>query len=173
MASTGPRKRYDAVEMKPLSEGPNDDDDDDGWDKKSKMDMWMKWALHKLHALLWIVIASGIAMYTNLIELILVGHTPARPHAELNRFFFNVGLAGFGGWCCMAAYLIIYIKYIKKFPGEWEEYWPQAIPIATFCAVASLIAFCVAFWPVWGWLTLPAIFVLFLGVMNLAHFVPL
>ena len=72
----------------------------------------------------------------------------------------------------MAAYLIIWVKYIKKFPGEWEEYWPQAIPIATVMAVSSLVAFCVAFWPVWGWLTIPGIFVLFLGVLNLAHFVP-
>ena len=72
----------------------------------------------------------------------------------------------------MAAYLILWVKYIKKFPGEWEEYWPQAIPIATVLAVGSLVAFVVAFWPVWGWLTIPGIFVLFLGVLNLAHFVP-
>lgn len=39
--------------------------------------------------------------------------------------------------------------------------------------VGSLIAFCVAFWPVWGWLTIPGIFVLFLGALNLSHFVPL
>ena len=82
------------------------------------------------------------------------------------------GLAGFGGWLLMAAYLILWVKYIKKFNGEWEDYWPQAIPIATFMAVSSLIAFVVAFWPVWGWLTIPGIFVLFLGVLNLAHFVP-
>ena len=73
----------------------------------------------------------------------------------------------------MAAYLILYVKYILKYPGDWEEYSPRAIPVATVCAVGSLIAFCAAFWPVWGWLTIPAIFCLFLGVLNLAHFVPL
>ena len=40
-------------------------------------------------------------------------------------FWFSVGLAGFCGWLLMAAYLIIWVKYIKKFPGDWEEYWPQ------------------------------------------------
>ena len=95
------------------------------------------------------------------------------PCTPLHSFSFNIGLAGFGGWLLMAAYLILYLKYIKKLPGEWEDYWPQAIPIATTCAVASLLGFVVAFWPVWGWLTLPAIFFLFLGVLNLAHFVPL
>lgn len=89
------------------------------------------------------------------------------------RFFFNIGLAGFSAWMLMAMYLIIWLKYIKKIAVEWEEYWPQAIPVATVCAVLSILGFVVAFWPVWGWLTLPAIFVLFLGVLNLAHFVPL
>ena len=83
-----------------------------------------------------------------------------------------MGLAGFGGWLLMAAYLIFWVKYIKKFAGEWEDYWPQAIPIATVMAVSSLVAFIIAFWPVWGWLTIPGIFVLFIGVLNLAHFVP-
>ena len=82
-------------------------------------------------------------------------------------------MSGFGAWLLMAAYLILYLKYFKKISGEWEDYWPQAIPIATSCAVGSLLAFCVAFWPVWGWLTVPGIFVIFLGVLNLAHFVPL
>ena len=90
----------------------------------------------------------------------------------MRSFWFNVGLAGFGGWLLMAAYLIFWVKYIKKFSGEWEEYWPQAIPIATVLAVSSLLAFIVAAWPVWGFLTIPGIFVLFLGVLNLAHFVP-
>ena len=171
-----PRKRYDAVEMKPLSSskgGDDDDDDDDSSPKKSKMDEWLTYILHKLHALLWLVVASALAMYVDLLDLLVLGHPPARPEAQMNRFFFYVGLAGFGGWLCMAAYLILYLKYIRKIPGEWEEYWPQAIPIATVSAVSSLVAFCVAFWPVWSWLTIPCVFVLFLGVLNLAHFVPL
>ena len=57
----------------------------------------------------------------------------------MNRFWFNVGLSGFGGWLIMAAYLIIWVKYIKKYEGEWEDYWPQAIPIATAMAVCSLL----------------------------------
>jgi len=31
----------------------------------------------------------------------------------------------------------------------------------------------VAFWPVWGFFTLPIIWFLFLGALNVAHFVPL
>jgi len=165
------QRRYDSVEMKPLAGSA--DDDDEYEEPKSKTDQWLTYALHKLHALLWIVVASALTMWTQLPEVVMQGHAPKRPDRELNRFFFNVGLAGFGGWVCMAAYLILYLKYIKKIPGEWEDYWPQAIPIATAFAVGSLLAFVIAFWPIWGFLTIPAIFVLFLGVLNLAHFVPL
>ena len=98
-----PRKRYDAVEMKPLSSskgGDDDDDDDDSSPKKSKMDEWLTYILHKLHALLWLVVASALAMYVDLLDLLVLGHPPARPEAQMNRFFFYVGLAGFGGWLC-------------------------------------------------------------------------
>ena len=43
-------------------------------------------------------------------------------------FWFSVGMTGFSGWLLMAAYLIIWVKYIKKFPGDWEDYWPQVCP---------------------------------------------
>ncbi len=66
---------------------------------------------------------------------------PTVVHAPRARsFFFNVGLAGFGGWCLMACYLIFWVKYYKKIQVEWEEYWPQSIPIATGLAVSSLLA---------------------------------
>ena len=109
-----------------------------------------------------LVIAGGLAWYIRLLDVIVDGHVPGKPERQLARFYFNIGVTGFALWLCMAAYLIVWVKYIKKFAGEWEDYWPQAIPIATFMALSSLIAFVVAFWPVWGWLTIPAIFVLFL-----------
>jgi hypothetical protein len=80
------------------------------------------------------------AVWTQLPQIIVDGHPPLWPLRQLNRFFFNVGLAGFCAWMLMAMYLILWVKYVKKFPGEWEEYWPQSIPIATVCAVGSLIA---------------------------------
>lgn len=202
MSTTRPRKSrgraHDESEMRPLADAVDEDDDDDGYGKKSKMDQWLQYILQKLHALLWIIVASALTVYTQVFEVVVNGHPPARPEAQLNRcaravlahapllpftltrwscagvhsFWFNVGLAGFGGWLVMAAYLILWVKYIKKFGGEWEEYWPQAIPIATVLAVSSLLAFVVGAWPVWGFLTIPGVFVIFLGVLNLAHFVP-
>jgi len=33
--------------------------------------------------------------------------------------------------------------------------------------------FIISFWPVWGFLSLPIVFILFMGMLHLAHFVPL
>ena len=68
------------------------------------------------------------------------------------------------------AYLIVWVKYIKKFPGEWEEYWPKAIPIAAVCAALSCLGFIIAMWPIWGFLSLPIMFFLLMGGIQSAHF---
>ena len=73
-----------SVELKPLA-GAVDDADDDGPEYKSKTDQWLNFLLHKLHALLWIVVASALAIWTQLYEVVVDGHPPARPHAELSR----------------------------------------------------------------------------------------
>ena len=137
MSST--RRRPNKNETVPLTTADESSLDDDDGEHLSRTDQWLTYIMYKLHALLWITIASALAIYTQLYEVIVDGHPPARPEAELNRFAFNVGLAGFGGWCLMAAYLILWLKYIRKIPGEWEEYWPQAIPLATAMAVGSIV----------------------------------
>ena len=59
MSTVRPRKNYDRMEDKPLVTADEYDEDDPQF--KSKTDQWLQYILHKLHALLWIVIATGIA----------------------------------------------------------------------------------------------------------------
>lgn len=84
MASTVPRerKKYASVELKPLSAGADYDDEEE---YKSKTDQWLAYILAKLHALLWIVIASFICAYTEIYEVILDGHPPHDEKRQLNR----------------------------------------------------------------------------------------
>ena len=76
-------KKYDAVEMKPLAPSLDDDPWDD--EPKTKTDQWLNWIWYKLHALLWIIISSALAVHTQLYEVITEGSPPARPEAKLNR----------------------------------------------------------------------------------------
>jgi len=161
-------KRYKQVERKPLTDP---DFDDEGESSQTKA--WLEYAWRKLNAVLWISVACAIGYLIKLPDVLLTGYVPGRPEKQLNWFFFKIALAGFCGWLCVAAYLIVWLKYVKKISEEWEQHSPRAIPIATVCAVCSLIAFCVAFWPIWSGFSLPIVFFLFLGALNTAHFVPL
>ena len=82
MSTTRPRKRYDSVELKPLASAENDEDEEE---HKSKTDQWLNYALHKLHALLWIIIGGALAGWTQLFNVIVDGHPPAAPERQLNR----------------------------------------------------------------------------------------
>ena len=78
------RKKYDSMETKPLASATDEFEDDEEY--KSKSDQWLNWALYKLHALLWIIVASALAVYTQLFEVIMDGHPPADPSRKLNRY---------------------------------------------------------------------------------------
>jgi hypothetical protein len=176
-------KTYEQVELTPL--GPDASSIEDKDLAKSSKQSWLDFIWRKLVALLWILIAAAITWYIKLPDVIVNSYTPGNTGKQLAIFWFNVGLAGFAGWCAMAFYLVVWLKYIMKIEVEWEEYSPRAIPIATVLAVGSLLgcarrptptaprSFVVSFWPVWGVLTLPIVWFLFLGALNLAHFVPL
>ena len=206
-------KAYEQVELTPL--GPDTSSLDEPLGKREST--WLEYAFKKLSAMLWIAVAVAVAWYIKLPDVVAASYDPNNKGKQLSMFWFNVGLAGFTGWCLMAVYLVIWLKYIKRIEVEWEEYSPRAIPIATVCAVSSLLGcapavaptlrkprnthpwrlrtgplfrrvracrstecwpiprhrFTVSFWAVWGLFTLPIIWFLFLGALNLAHFVPL
>ena len=79
------KKAYDSVELKPLATATDDNDDTDDYQKNSKVDKWLNYALHKLHALLWVVLGTALALWTQLFEVVINGHPPDRPNAQINR----------------------------------------------------------------------------------------
>mgnify|MGYP006114542815 CR=1 FL=1 len=129
-------KSYEQVELTPL--GP-DSSSEHLEETKSKTMEWLEYAQRKLTALLWIAIACAITWYIKLPDVITDSYTPGNTKKQLAIFWFNIGLAGFAAWCSMAVYLVIWLKYIQKIDVEWEEYSPRAIPIATVCALSSLL----------------------------------
>ena len=78
------RKKYEQVELQPLASAVDGDDEDDP-SKLSPMDQWLHYILHKLHALLWLVLAGTVIWMTDLFAVIIDGSPPERPEARLNR----------------------------------------------------------------------------------------
>ena len=128
-------KAYEQVELTPL--GPDTSSLDEPLGKREST--WLEYAFKKLSAMLWIAVAVAVAWYIKLPDVVAASYDPNNTGKQLSMFWFNVGLAGFTGWVLMAVYLVIWLKYIKRIEVEWEEYSPRAIPIATVCAVSSLL----------------------------------
>ena len=128
-------KSYEQVELTPL--GPDTSSPDEPLGKREST--WLEYAFKKLSALLWILVAAALAWYIKLPDVIVASYDPNNKGRQLTVFWFNVGLTGFAGWSLMALYLVIWLKYIKRIEVEWEEHSPRAIPIATVCAVSSLL----------------------------------
>ena len=80
-----PRRRGD-VETVPMTAVDADGDEDDDHEPKSKMDEWLDYIVHKLLAVLAILIASAVAWYIRLVDVIIEGESPKRP-GRLNRCY--------------------------------------------------------------------------------------
>jgi hypothetical protein len=65
-------------------------------------------------------------------------------------------------------YLYVYLYYIHSIAANqesWKLKSPYAIPFATLCMVSSGVFYCLAFWPIWNWLTPVVLIVEFLGLV--------
>ncbi|KAL3678241.1 hypothetical protein R1sor_021197 [Riccia sorocarpa] len=69
-------------------------------------------------------------------------------------------------------YLAVWIRHIRKRNEPWEYIAPGAIPTATILGVGSFFMFVVAFWPVWGFLTLPLMVTLFMAFVIISPYLP-
>ncbi|KAF0700995.1 Aste57867_8441 [Aphanomyces stellatus] len=124
-----------------------------------------EWISTKLHALLW-VLGAGSLVYT--LDVFRVAFRDARVH----RVYFNIGLVCFGINCCITLYLAVWLPYIKKIDLEWSVYCPRMVPTATAVGLLCALTFTIGLWPVWGLFTPGILFVLFLGSLMTAHFLP-
>ncbi|OQS04007.1 transmembrane protein [Thraustotheca clavata] len=119
----------------------------------------------KLHAALWI--GSAVALAYCLDVLNVAFHDP-----RVHRLYFNIGLVCFGMNCCITLYLAVWLPYVKKIDLEWSVYCPRMIPTATIIGILCALGFILGLWPVWGFFTPGILFVLFLGSLMTAHFLP-
>ncbi|RHZ28288.1 hypothetical protein DYB31_011591 [Aphanomyces astaci] len=119
----------------------------------------------KIHALMWIVGAGFLLYY---LDVLRVAFRDARVH----RVYFNIGLVCFGINACITLYLSIWLPYVKKIDLEWSVYCPRMVPTATVVGIVCALMFTVGLWPVWGFFTPGILFVLFLGTLMTAHFLP-
>ena len=91
---------------------------------------------------------------------------------RVNSFLLKIGGTLISLNLLVGVYLVVYLSYIRN-KRDWTAHThPALIPVATLFACIGLVLCTVALWPVWGFLTLPILFTLFMGLVMLATLMP-
>ncbi|XP_061192871.1 transmembrane protein 128-like [Saccostrea echinata] len=114
---------------------------------------------YSIQNILWLISSIAVFYYTDF-------YIACRYDQRVNRVWFNVGAILMLVNLSIAAFLIVYITYIKKVSTDnWETLYPAAIPIATGSFILGGICVTVGLWPIWSIFTPVILFTLFMGMI--------
>nr|XP_022343076.1 transmembrane protein 128-like isoform X1 [Crassostrea virginica] len=118
-----------------------------------------KESAYSIQNILWLITSIAVFYYTDF-------YIACRYDQRVNRIWFNVGGILILVNVCIAAFLIVYITYIKKVSADdWEKHYPAAIPIATGSFIMGSVCVTVGLWPLWNIFTPVILFILFMGMI--------
>ncbi|RNA25638.1 transmembrane protein -like [Brachionus plicatilis] len=120
-----------------------------------------------LENICWLIASVLCLYYTNIVSVILWDEGINRSLLYAAILFISVNIF-------IGIYLIIYLSKIKDIPSsKWNEYNPYLIPVATGAFVSGSIIMLISLWPVYGWLTAPILFTIFMGFIVLIINIPI
>ncbi|XP_046576893.1 transmembrane protein 128-like [Haliotis rubra] len=106
---------------------------------------------------LWLVAGVAVFYFSDVVMVI-------RYDPRVDRLWFNIGSVLMGINISIAMFLVVYLSQIKKISSDdWERHYPALIPIATAAFIFGGISLTVGLWPVWGLLTVPILFTMFMS----------
>ncbi|TYJ24531.1 hypothetical protein E1A91_A08G266500v1 [Gossypium mustelinum] len=113
-----------------------------------------------LENVLWVASALFIIYFgdrhSNLIYLLL--------HDErIRRMPLYLGLVSTVFSVAIFFYMSILMWSVRRFDETWELLSINALPFLTLLGLISFCLLCFALWPIWGFLTLPLLFTLFMA----------
>eukprot|EP01015_Nassula_variabilis_P019878 TRINITY_DN3406_c0_g1_i3.p1 TRINITY_DN3406_c0_g1~~TRINITY_DN3406_c0_g1_i3.p1 ORF type:complete len:219 (+),score=25.09 TRINITY_DN3406_c0_g1_i3:50-706(+) len=133
--------------------------------RKKKVEKFLKWLRIKVEALLWCLACAITIYYTNFFRLIF-------EHPRINTLFLNIGMIGIGINSILGLYAGFYLPFIKKNRDPIDQVNPRAVQLGAIAGVTTFITIIIAIWPLWGWLSILIIFVFFMAIINVNHFLP-
>ena len=118
-----------------------------------------------LHTIFWMVAAWMVFDYSDFPNVIV-------NDARIKSTFLKVGASLVSINLLVGVYLVVYLSYIRG-KKDWTSHThPALIPLATLCFCVGMGLCTIALWPVWGFLTMPILFTLFMGLVMLATLLP-
>lgn len=115
-----------------------------------------------LENVLWLVSAAFVVYFgdrhSNLIYLLW--------HDDrIRRVPLYLGMVGVGLNFIIFCYTSLLAWNARRFDEKWEMTSTSALPFVTLLGMTSFCLFTFALWPIWGFLTLPLLFTLFMACM--------
>eukprot|EP00924_Labyrinthula_sp_SR-Ha-C_P010781 snap_masked-scaffold_35-processed-gene-1.38-mRNA-1 protein AED:0.08 eAED:0.16 QI:0/0/0/1/1/1/2/0/148 len=86
----------------------------------------------KLHALIWIVLATAVAYFTDIVNVITRS-------TKVNRFWLNSSLILFTVATVLILYMAIYVPRVLKIHHEPQVYSPRMLPVT---GIALILGVC-------------------------------
>ncbi|GMI95136.1 hypothetical protein like AT5G20120 [Hibiscus trionum] len=87
--------------------------------------------------------------------------------ARIRRMPLYLGLIGIGLNVALFLYTSMLSWSVRRFDEKWELLSIIALPFLTLLGLVSFCLLCFALWPIWGFLTLPLLFTLFMASLVL------
>mmetsp|Transcript_6021 Transcript_6021/g.13968 ORF Transcript_6021/g.13968 Transcript_6021/m.13968 type:complete len:232 (-) Transcript_6021:24-719(-) len=125
----------------------------------------MGWIWKKMQAAFWVAAACGMIWWTNFFRVIW-------EHPDVNKVYFYLALGCLAFVMSLLWYLSMWLPMMYGKDHAWEDDHPKIIPVMTVASLCMSFFFFLAFWRVWGFLTFLLQFVLFLGFVSSAQFLP-
>lgn len=115
-----------------------------------------------LENVLWIASAVFIVyfgdMHSNMIYILL-------HDARIKRMPLYLGMLGIGVNVVIIIYESMLSWSMRRFDEKWELWSISALPFITLLGIISFCLLSFALWPIWGFLTLPLLFTLFMACL--------
>lgn len=123
------------------------------------------WVKTKVEAAFWVIL-SVIAISACDLKTVLLYDD------RVHRWALNISY-----WCIcvnggILLYLNMYLKLLCGVSDDWLQTAPSSIKLATALGIISGFLLSYSLWPVFGMVTLPLLFVLLLGFIEVWHFIP-
>ena len=117
------------------------------------------------HTIFWMIAAALVFNYTDFANVLV-------NDSRIKTDLLKVGSGMIAVNLSVGAYLVVYMSYIRG-KKDWSAHaHPALIPVATLFGCIGMVISTIALWPVWGFLTLPILFTLFMGIVMLASLMP-
>ena len=130
-------------------------------ERKQKWVGRLSYLLERTYATAWVMAAIFTIYYSNFFLQIW-------ENEKIATLFLAIALVTFGIFFSMT----IYAAFVMPNFDDAEVVAPRLIPTMTLIGFISYNSLMIAMWPVWGWYTIPILFIMFMGYLMAGSFMP-